>query len=96
MLIYLYKGLNKISSPFTVAEAEQMAMADHEERVKHRPKEDTETARTSESIDGKQFVAFIAGIIRNELTLASKEILEEGQYYFLWGKESVSYHFDTI
>ena len=42
---------NKISSPFTVAEAEQMARADHEERVKHRPKEDTETARTSESIE---------------------------------------------
>jgi hypothetical protein len=39
---------------------------------------------SDESIDGKQFVAFIAGIIRNELTLASKEILEEtdhGDWY---------------
>ena len=32
---------------------------------------------SDESITGKQFVAFIAGIIRNELNLASKKMLEE-------------------
>ena len=28
--------------------------------------------------------------------LPKKSMFRLGQYYFLWGKESVSYHFDTI
>lgn len=29
-------------------------------------------------------------------SLTRRTIIPKGQYYFLWGKESVSYHFDTI
>jgi drug/metabolite transporter (DMT)-like permease len=29
-------------------------------------------------------------------TVIALLLFKEGQYYFLWGKESVSYHFDTI
>jgi hypothetical protein len=32
---------------------------------------------SDKSIGGKQFVAFIAGILRNELTIASRKMLEE-------------------
>ena len=42
---------NKIYVPLTAAEVAQAAKVDHEERVKYRSKEDTETARTNENID---------------------------------------------